>query len=171
PKYKIVINPGYVNISSKVKGVKVKLNNKEYCKADSDNYKKEIGPLMPGNYKLTAEFTNDFTKKTSNKSIDLIKDNLKTSEIEVMPELKYVNIDSDVKNAKIYANGKDTGLTVAQASKFGPVDETSVIYAVDKSNGKNLKTEDFKVENSENVYLSFSNAAQAENDFKAQVYT
>ncbi|KEJ00555.1 hypothetical protein N494_06085 [Clostridium botulinum A2B7 92] len=171
PKYKIVINPGYVNISSKVKGVKVKLNNKEYCKADNDNYKKEIGPLMPGNYKLTAEFANDFTKKTSNKSIDLIKDNLKTSEIEVMPELKYVNIDSDVKNAKIYVNGKDTGFTVVQTSKFGPVDDTSVIYAVDKSNGKNLKTEDFKVGDNENVYLSFSSAVQAENDFKAQVYT
>ncbi|EJO5349429.1 hypothetical protein NRP93_003607 [Clostridium botulinum] len=170
PKYRIVINPGYIHINCKVKGVKVKLNNKEYCKADSDNYKKEIGPLIPGNYKLTAEFANDYIKKTSNQNIDLIKDNLKTSEIQLMYEIKYVNIDSDVKNSRVYANGKDTGLTVAQASKFGPVDETTVIYAVDKSNGKNLKTEDFKVDSSDDVYLSFSSAVQVENDFKAQVY-
>lgn len=171
PKYKIAIKPGYVQISSKVKGVKVKLNNKEYCKSDSDSFKKEIGPLMPGNYKLTAEFSNDFIKKTSNKNIDLISENLKTSEIELMSDLKYVNIDSDVKSAKIYSNGKDTGLTVAQASKFGPVDTNSVIYAVDKSNGKTLKTEDVRVGDNENIYLSFSSAIQEESDFKTKLYS
>lgn len=171
PDYRVCIHPGYINVKSKIKDVTININNKPYCRTDSNEFKKEIGPLMPGNYKLTCEFANKFIKKTSNKNIDLVRDNLKTVEEEIMPDLKYITIDSDIKNARVYNNGKDSGITVAEASKFGPVDASCIIYAVDNSSGKTFKTEGVKVLDSDNIYLSFSNAIQQENDFNNSLYT
>lgn len=166
PKYRIGIRPVYINLRCKVKDSIIKLNNENCCKCNSENFKKQVGPLLPLTYKISAEYSNKFMKKSSNQNIDLINKSEDVPEVEIFKELMYINVNSDDKNAEVYVNGKDTGVKVQNATKLGPVDENCIIYGISNSQGKKLKSADVKVKNNNEVYLNFSSIIQDQENIK-----
>ena len=166
PKYRIGIRPVYINLSCKVKDAIIKIDNENCCKCNSENFKKQVGPLLPANYKISAEYSSKFMKKSSNQNIDLINKSQDVPEVEIFKDLKYISVASDDKNAEVYVNGKDTGVKVGNATKLGPVDENCVVYAVSNLQGKNLKSSDIKVGLNSEVYLDFSSIISDEQNVK-----
>ena len=166
PEYKIVVKPSYIEVKTNIKDANIKVNGKEYKNVKENS---EIGPLMPGNYVVLAEVNNKYIKKSENISVDLMTDQKKT--INVFDNLKYINIQSDIPSAKLYVNGKDTGVSISDASNFGPVDDKSIIYAIGEKDGKKLRSSNYTVDSySDNIYIDFSQAVKEDEDFKAQVY-
>lgn len=168
PRYTIDVMPCFINVSTEVKDVQVSLNDKEVCKSDSENFKKEIGPFMPGKYALTASFKSDLVTSSEKKEVDLFKE--PKASVKLLSDLRYVSITSDVKSAQVFANGKDAKLTVDKAGKFGPVDKNTVLYAVSKNGSDTLKSTEVMVRNSSEVNLSFQEAKAMKEDFKDNLY-
>lgn len=170
-KYAISIEPVYFNINIPKSNTKVLLNDKEIMVTKENDYNLKLGPLFPGNYKINAVFENEFTTINDEKIIDTLKDNnnLQTSfDINLMQNsLNFVYLTSTYPEAKIYVNGKDTGLSPGpNGIEFGPISPNSKIQAILDVNGKQFKSEEIKYTaetyNNE-IFLKF-NTDQIDND-------
>lgn len=133
PVYKVVVKPTFINVKSNFKNYKVKILDKTY---DNLNETSEIGPLMPGNYNIMAELSNSYLHKSEVTDISTFDDNC--PEINIFEDLKTIDIDSDIPDADLYVNNKNTGIKVKDAKNFGPLEENSVIYAVANEGGKKI---------------------------------
>ncbi|MCX7883694.1 MAG: hypothetical protein N2448_01475 [Caloramator sp.] len=78
----------------------------------------------------------------------------------MLNNVKYIDFDSDFQDAEIYVNNQPTGVKVQDAKMFGPLNAGTKVYAKANKNGKDLISDEYIVDDSENtqVYLSFENA-------------
>ncbi|MCB2295470.1 hypothetical protein LGK95_18470 [Clostridium algoriphilum] len=156
--YKIIIKPCYVNITTTVKNVTFSINGTQIGKSDSDKYSKQFGPYIPGNYSIVAKYKGSYVTLNKSYPVSLISKNNGITKLNVLANMTYVNISSDYSNAKIYVDGKDANVKVKDASKFGPVDSSSKIYATYEAGGTTLKSEVYSVSSDETeLYLVFQN--------------
>jgi uncharacterized membrane protein YvbJ len=158
PNYKISIKPTFIEVRTSIKDVVFSLNNKELGKSDSDNFVKEYGPFMPGKYNLSANYKGKYVTLSEPYDIDPINSNENGRiSIDVLENLNYVMIDCEYPEAKLFVNGKDTGVKVKDVEKFGPLSNNTKVYATVNKNGVTLKSNEFIVEYGDNsIYLDFS---------------
>ncbi|WP_392486698.1 zinc ribbon domain-containing protein [Haloimpatiens sp. FM7315] len=163
--YTLNLNPDFINISVKCKDAKIYLNGKEICESTKNDFKKEIGPLMPGKYKLTANYKGKYANLNDLKEIDTEKDKNEENKVSVdlLENAKYITIScsSGYEDALLFINGKNTGINISKASEFGPVDKNSRLYGLKRSNDKTYKSEEVTVADSDTAYLDFSYAEDA----------
>ena len=158
PNYKISIKPIFIEVKTSIKDVAFSLNNKELGKSDSDNFIKEYGPFMPGKYKLLANYKGKYVTLSEPYDIDTINNNENGKvSIEVLENLNYAMIYCEYPEAKLFVNGKDTGLKVEDIEKFGPLSNSTKVYATVNKNGITLKSNEFVVGyGDDGIYLDFS---------------
>lgn len=164
PVYKVVVKPTFINVKSNFKNYKVKILDKTY---DNLNETSEIGPLMPGNYNIMAELSNSYLHKSEVTDISTFDDNC--PEINIFEDLKTIDIDSDIPDADLYVNNKNTGIKVKDAKNFGPLEENSVIYAVANEGGKKIISNKYTVDSESEIYINFEDARASEEDFKMEL--
>lgn len=168
PKYKINMQPAFIEIKASTKGIKFILDNKEIGKSDSDSFKKKYGPFMPIGYTLLADYKGKYVSLSKAYDVNLDKASHEES-IEALNDLKYISIDSDRPEAEIFVNNKDTGVKVAEANNFGPVGKNTQIYGVVQKDGAKLRSNNYNVSDDDRIYLDFGDAENKLNDVQDKV--
>lgn len=166
PVYKVVVKPTFMKVKCNFKNFKIKVLDQTYSDLNEST---EIGPLMPGNYNITAELSNSYLNKSEVIDVNTFDNNCPN--IEVFKDLKIIHIDSDIPNADLYINNKNTGIKVKDAKDFGPVDPNSTIYAISNENGQKLMSKKYTVDSSSEIYINFADAKASEDDFKTELYS
>jgi uncharacterized membrane protein YvbJ len=162
PNYKISIMPSFIQVNTSIKDVSLSLNDIKLGKSDTDNFSKEFGPFIPGKYNLSAVYKGKYLSLNEPYSVNFFDnenmvDNKKN--IDVLLNTNYIMVKSEYSDAKIFVNGKDTGIKAADAQNFGPLSSGMKIYAVATENGNQLKSDEYTIEQGDkNIYLSFEEA-------------
>ncbi|WP_010241253.1 zinc ribbon domain-containing protein [Clostridium arbusti] len=157
PSYKISIKPTFIDIKTSIKDVEFSLDNTKIGKSDTDNFSREFGPFVPGQYKLYASYNGKYTSLNKTYNVDLVNSTNGKVDIDTLTNLNYVKINGDYADAEIFVNNRDSGVKISDASDFGPVSSDMKIYAVTNQNGKKLKSNEYTVSNGDDsINLSFS---------------
>jgi len=158
PKYQIVIKPIYPTVMTNRNGAKIKLNNQLIATSDSTVYSKKIGPIVPGQYRMTAsgtvsghKLTNDGTYHiSSDKSYNLL---LKTISVSLNTEPK----------ATVFLNGKELG-TADGNGEYKLTDQpweanmtVSAQYKTSAGTAKSKSVELVERDNNQDIKLNFTN--------------
>lgn len=155
-KYKISINSFYINVAVKYKDADVSLNNKSICKSDSDNFNTEIGPLVPGKYKIKASYKGNYVTCNDMKEVDVVKNSEDNkASISLLDNLKYIDITSDEPDTKLFSNEKDTGIIINETLKYGPVTPDTKVLGMINKDGKPFRSNEVTVGNNSAINLSF----------------
>ena len=165
PVYKVCVEPTFIKVKANFNNIKVKIGEKVYIDLVENG---EIGPLIPGQYSINAELSNEYLNKS-----DIIKVNTfdDTDEVVLFNDLKTVNITSDNDDAILYVNNYNTELKIKDAKEFGPVDEFSVINAVAKVGEKDILSSKYTVDSNKNIFINFKEVREEEEDFKDEIHT
>ena len=170
PKYKINIKPSFIKVISSIKDVTLSINNTQVGKSDTDKSTKEFGPYIPGNYSVLANYKGKYVTLSKPYPVDLIATANGIAEISVFDDMRYINISSDYPNAKIYVDGKDVNVYVKDATQFGPINNSSKIYATYVEDGKTLKSIEYSITSGDtDLFLSFENSTSGLSDVKTQL--
>ena len=132
--------------------------------ADKDKYEKEVGPFNPGIYKIKALFKGKHVDLEKNEDIDLmiVKSLISTSKninsVNLSMDAYQVSVSSDYEDAKLFVNGKDTGLLVKDAKDFGPVtkDGSIKMYLQKEFPWGVMKGEEVKIVGDKSMKLKLS---------------
>ncbi|MBN2910371.1 hypothetical protein JQC72_12770 [Polycladomyces sp. WAk] len=119
--YDIVVRPYYLNLKTNEPDAVLKVDGKEVLKTTNDKLTYRMGPLMPGVYEISAEKKFPYANLHSKQKMELFgyDDHNVTGDLTL--ERFEVGIESTFPDTQVWINGKSTGKTVAQMSKFGPV--------------------------------------------------
>lgn len=158
PDYKIAIKPSFIQVKTGIKDVDISLDSRKIGQSDSDNYNKEFGPYVPGKYKLLANYKGKYVSLNEPWDIDLVANNGKAN-VDVLAKLSYINVSSQYQDAELFVDGKDTGVKIADAQNFGPLNSNTKVYATVTRDGKTMKSDEYIVgQGDSNINLSFSKA-------------
>ncbi len=151
-RYVIKPNLYYINLRLQGKDIEVVLNGDKLGNFQEPNKPTEIGPFLPGIYKLIATQETKYITLTDEVELLLYKDIYNDASLNVSGN--YVHIESNKPTAKLYVNGKDTGLLVKEATNFGPIpiDGSISLYASIVKEGNEFKS-DKEVIDDDYVYL------------------
>jgi len=163
-KYVFDLKPVYINLYTNYKDTQIFLDDKLVCTANQDDYVKEIGPYTPGLYKMRATLKGEYISLEQSVEMDLIKDidlsdaNQRIKEQELYLDGYEVTVDSNYEDAKLFANGKDTGLLVKDAKNFGPVSKDSSVklHAQMDFPWGTVKSGEVPVDGSSGIYLEMN---------------
>lgn len=157
PNYKIALKPVYIEVGTEIKDVSFSLNNEVIGKSDSDNFKKEYGPFVPGKYTLKSSYVGKNSSLNEETNIDTFT----TSNNQIHVEA-FGNYNSDLQlfsnypDTEIYINDKDTGLKVSNNQNLGPLAEGTTIYGIATKNGRTIKSQTYSVTKEiAEIHLSF----------------
>lgn len=127
--YVFELKPQFINLHTNYNGTQILMNDKELCKADKQDFSAQLGPFLPGTYKMQAIYKTDYASLTKNADIDLIGS--APLNVDLSLNGSFINISSPYENANLFINGNDTGLKIKDAKNFGPIstDGTVSIYA------------------------------------------
>ena len=154
--YKIIIKPCFVDITTAVKDVTFSINGTQIGKSYTDKFSKKFGPYIPGNYSISAKYKGKYVTLDKLYHLNLVSNNNGITKLNVLNNMKYLNIFSDYSNAEIFVDGKDANVKVKDARRFGPIDSSSKIYATYVAGGISLKSEEYSVSNEDTeLYLIF----------------
>lgn len=135
-KYIFEITPYFINVSTNYKGTKILVNGQEICTADQDDFSKQIGPFVPGLYDVKAVYHTDYVDLEYEDDVDLVDPLTGEYQENVIDADMYLEgqniiVNCNFEGAELYANGKNTGLTIKDAKHFGPVstDGSLKLYA------------------------------------------
>lgn len=165
PVYKLVVKPSFIKVKTDFKDAKVKICDETYGDLTK---KSEIGPLMPGDYNIKAEISNSYLNKSEDIEVNTFKS--PNQEISIFDKLVKVNITSDIPDAELYVNNKDTGTKIKDAKNFGPLDPNSIIYGVATEGDKKVVSNKYNIDYSNNININFADAKQSEANFKNELY-
>lgn len=168
PEYKINIQPSFIEIKASAKDIKFTLDNKEIGKSDSDSFKKKYGPFMPIEHTLLADYKGKYVSLSNSYDVSLDKGSREES-IDVLNDLKYVNVDSDHPEAELFVNNKDSGLKVSDAKELGPVTKNTEIYGVVEQDGTKLRSKNYNISDDDNIYLDFTDAENKLDDVQDKI--
>lgn len=157
-KIKVYINPIFINVNSKVEGVKFFINGKEMCESDKRDFKLKVGPLVPGEYELSYKFNNEYVSLEQTETVDLIENfSLYDNEFiyEMGNELKYVTLKTSEKSkeATVYIDGKNTGKKVYELSDIGPILYNTKISIEIKQGDNIFKSDEVEVGKRKELYI------------------
>ena len=119
--YKIAVKPFFITLSTNKKNTIFYLNDKESAISDTDDFSQDIGPLMPGSYRVKGVWESDYITLEDEQNIELFAETEQQKDVQFDFTGSTISIESNVPEAKLFVNGKDTGLLVEEASSFGPV--------------------------------------------------
>lgn len=171
PDYRVVVKPAYIDVSTKISGVSFSLDSKNIGKSNTDNFNKEYGPYIPGEYNFSASYSGKYVNLHEPYKIDLVSADNNKKAINALANLSYLNISSEYSDAQLFVDGKDTGTKVKDAGNFGPLNSNSVVYAVASKDGQKIKSDTYTVGqgNDSNVYLSFEESEYALDNIEEQL--
>lgn len=162
-KYVLEFKPVYINVQTDYKDTQIFLGDKLICTADKEEYEREVGPYIPGLYKMKALYKGKYVNVEKSKDVDLVTDssmdgNQRIASVELNLDAYNVSVMSDFEDAKLFANTKDTGILVKDAKEFGPVssDGKVTLYAQKKFPWGIVKSEEVKITGENSIELTIT---------------
>lgn len=123
--YRFEVTPVYFEVSTTYKGTEIYADDEKVATSDQDQFKKKIGPYMPGEYQFRAVYKTDLVNLESEKD----KANM-SSEFE-----QHVDLELSGKTAKIrkpfskgvdklevYLNGKKANIDLLKQENVEPIE-------------------------------------------------
>ena len=147
-KYGITIKPIYINISSNYLNSDILINENLYSSIDDYQDSTLIGPLLPGKFSITLKskdlFDEEITETININPASLEEYySLEEYPLEFFSDYSTLSLDSNIPEATVFVNGKNTGIQVKDAyENFGPISSYDKIYFAVNINGTNYKTEE-----------------------------
>jgi membrane-associated protein TcaA len=154
-KYKLVVQPYYLEVTSTFDHTKFYLNDDLQGELD-DNKKLRIGPILPGDYTLTAQYEGEFSTLKKDQKLKFSEAVENVLEVGVPLEGFYVNIITN-SNALIYINGTKSSIDPTNALNIGPfsTDNSIEVYAEMETEGGLVKSNTSEITRAEDIYLNF----------------
>lgn len=152
-KYYIGLNPRYIELDSSYQNVKIDLSNGESI-VQEDLKDGEIGPFIPGRYKLVVTSDSEYSEFEKSQTIDLFYADA-VSYITVDIDVNQVTIDSEESEAIIYIDGKSTEKTAHELGSIPGLKNGVSIYGVLTYKGKEIKSNVATVSGSDYIYLTY----------------
>lgn len=124
--YSIIINTVNIKVNTNYKDTDIIVNGEVLATSDSDNFSKEVGPLLPGEYVVEAIHDTGIFHLEAEEKVQAMNPgfaeyvNLNLDGSDVMFDL-HANRYNDLKSIKLYINGKDTEWNLAKENKVGPL--------------------------------------------------
>lgn len=124
-RYRLYVEPVLITIKTNYKDTVILIDGKEVGKADSDNFESIFGPILPGNHTITGKLETDTVSISQNETLildgteDMVEVGLYLESEEVAFEMPYPGATDT--SAKLYINGKETGVNPFEIDSYGPV--------------------------------------------------
>jgi len=158
--YVFEVSPIFINISTNFKDTELFVNDSKVCVSDSDQFSRQVGPYFPGTYIIKSVYKGKYATLQKTSEIEGIQSDNSLNDIlnvEMNMEGKYVQIECNEADAKLFVNGLDIGMTVSEINEIGlgPVDNNVKVYAEKKYPWGNIKSNEANVNDGDN-YVSLS---------------
>ncbi|ATD54804.1 TcaA 3rd/4th domain-containing protein [Clostridium chauvoei] len=152
-KHKVIINPIFIKVSSKINNTEIFINDKKQCTINKDETQ-EFGPLMPSKYDISAKYSTDYIETQDKVTIDRIKKFNDRSNYTMFKDIKKVILYTHLETAEIIVNGKDTGKTVKEINKIlSPVNKDTKVQLKMMVDGKEVITDEEVVGDNDYIYF------------------
>jgi len=126
--YELKLKRYEVPVTTTYAGSTIRLNGEEAGYAGRGGSVLKLGPLLPGDYAVKAEFEGKYAKLEQERTLELYPIGGKfDGEFDVPLEGEYVNVSANNRAARVFLNGEDLGFTVEEGQRLGPI-------AIDGSN-------------------------------------
>ncbi len=160
--YVFEVTPVFINLSTNYIDTEIFLNGERICVSDSEQFTKEIGPYFPGEYSIKAVYKGKYsTLERTEQIVGIQSDNsvLQSINVDLSMQGKYVQIDCNFSDAKLFVNGQDTGMTVSEMNQsenggLGPVNNNVKLYAEKELPWGKIKSDEVNI--SDDNYVSLS---------------
>lgn len=119
-RYRIAVTTSTVEASTNFKDTVISLDGEAVATADSDDYRAELGPLMPGIYKLEASFDGEFAHLRAEQTIE-VSGQGGTIPVDLALNGGTVQVEANYENAAIFVDGRNTGKVTGADARIGPV--------------------------------------------------
>ncbi|MGD6845756.1 TcaA 3rd/4th domain-containing protein [Bacillus infantis] len=159
--YQIYARTYTLNVSTDQNDAVVKVNGKKVLDSKSGSQETTLHNLAPGNYIVSGEKRYEFTEVNSEKELALFGDPDFLAEVDLDLAGKKVEIQSDLEDATVFANGKSTGQKISKDQKknlFGPFasDGTTKLHGEFELPWGVIKSEPLTLEeNTEKIEMKF----------------
>ena len=153
-KYYISLKPRYIQLDSPYKNVKIDLSNgKSIVQENIKNG--EIGPFLPGQYKLVISSNSEFSEFKKSQVVDIFYADM-LSFVTVDANINQTQIISDEESAIIYIDGKSTGKTAKEIGIIPGLQNGVTIYGVFNYEGQEIKSNTATVSGSNSINLNYN---------------
>ncbi|UZJ79552.1 zinc ribbon domain-containing protein [Fictibacillus sp. KU28468] len=166
--YVVEVKPVTVKVTSNFEDSSVYLDGKKKGILDKEDGIVKAGEILPGSHNVKVEYKGEYATLSDNVDVDVSEAEKNLLEVEVPLEGKYVYISSNYGDANLFVNGKDTGKTIDDIDKFGPVatDGSITLHAEKNFDVGKMKSESVVVKSDEDVSLDidYDESAMAAGD-------
>lgn len=147
-KYILVLKPYNISVESNLADTKIYLDNKEIGTIKGDNSNIKYSGVLPGKHKIKAVYKGEYGNLENEEEIicfDRYDNDLYHS---INLDAYYVDIFSNMDGAKLYIDGKDTGIRIYNYHSLGPLplDSNIEIQAKIQIDGKTYESEIYTID-------------------------
>lgn len=113
----------FAKIQTDYKNTVVSLNNENLFTADSNDFSKECGPFLPGEYTFNAKLKTDYAETKGHEKVTFYPGYTanNTQDVKIPLDGKKLYLYTEYNDANIIVNGKDTGITVKNIDSLMPL--------------------------------------------------
>ncbi|MCA0172853.1 zinc ribbon domain-containing protein [Bacillus sp. RAR_GA_16] len=129
--YVITSSPIYVEVGTQFNKTSLFINKEESGTIGEDG--KKIGPFLPGSYQFETVLENEGYTMRGEAEVELAPSE-ETVQVDLPVNGAFVMPDSNYEDARLFINGKDTGIAIGDAGEIGPypTDGSVVMHAEKK---------------------------------------
>ncbi|WP_042222020.1 zinc ribbon domain-containing protein [Oceanobacillus manasiensis] len=123
--YQLIVNPVYVEVATNYKDTDIIVNDEVITTADSENFRQEIGPFLPGELTITAALDTGFFNLERDQTV--VGEPSFPSYVDLYLEGDNVTFDlmmkgyDELSSVQLFVNGVDTGMDLTKDERVGPL--------------------------------------------------
>lgn len=160
-KYKLTMAPVYVRVETNYAGTVLLVNGQQAAVADVPDFKMELGPYVPGLYRVEAKYKNEFVNLHRSEELQLLEpERLYNTDLKLAGEVirwdTRFSEQADLQG-RLYINGKKLEINPFDNHEFGPVTtdgSMTLVVEADLPWGT-VKSAEVKIEDHE-IFLDFT---------------
>jgi uncharacterized membrane protein YvbJ len=126
-QYMIEFRPYFIEISTNEAGAILKVDNKKVFTTTEAQKEFTYGPVMPGNYKVSAEKQAPFALLKEEQQYSIFERLSSTADIDLSLTGGTLVLESNFDETAIFVNGKSIGKTIKEMSEISPISFNSTI--------------------------------------------
>ena len=144
PKWRIVVDPGTVDLTVNTADLNVTINGVSYATTDGNNYTAKLNHLYPGTYNFVA------SGKVNDQDITVSSEENVTSKTEVNLSVEYLSftVKSNLKDGDLYVGGTKIGTLNSgklDVNKVAVAGSSAVYVKKNFEDGSSIKTETLSI--------------------------
>ncbi|RED64731.1 TcaA 3rd/4th domain-containing protein [Cohnella lupini] len=132
--YEFKIKRYRIPVRTNYEGAAIRVDGEELATAGEDGSTVEIGPFLPGQYEIEAQYQGEYTTLASKEKVALFPMGSYRDTVDIELEGDYVNVTASNSYARIIINDYDIDLVVGDGQRIGPI-------AIDGSNKMRVEME------------------------------